>query len=317
MSGWDGAGNFTVPYTFAVDAANGVKIQSARQDTQWATVVAGLMNCQTRDGQNKPTADWNFNGKKLTNLGAPVSATDSARLGDIQANVGEWISETNSFAWVSASQFKITGVDRTSLYTQGRALKVIHNGGGTTSSNMFVASSSFSVDTTVTVGARSNTNQPLVSPITAVSYGVTAANNLSLPVPSAVFGFGSSAGINIASNTLYPLGVIPFLGSWVDTYGELNTTTGNFTPLFPGVYLIFGNVTFIRNGATYTGDGSLRAGSSTSFPITTAGSPNNYTGSITTIAYGSGAFSVVFNSPSFTGGPMQLTGWMFGFVRLR
>src|SRR6266404_7971459 len=83
MAGWNGAGVFTVPYTFVTDATAGIKILASRQDTQWATVVGGLMNCLCKDGQNAATGDINLGTHKIVNLVAGVAATDAANVGQL------------------------------------------------------------------------------------------------------------------------------------------------------------------------------------------------------------------------------------------
>lgn len=68
MAGFDGAGNWTRSYNWVNDATAGIKILASRQDTEWANVTSGFNNTLTRDGQGKPTADIDWNGKSLTNV---------------------------------------------------------------------------------------------------------------------------------------------------------------------------------------------------------------------------------------------------------
>jgi hypothetical protein len=87
MAGWNGAGVFTVPYYFVQDSANGIKILSARQDTQWAAVVGGLMNCLCRDGQNAAVGNINLGNQKIINLANGVNPTDGMAFGQFSGAI--------------------------------------------------------------------------------------------------------------------------------------------------------------------------------------------------------------------------------------
>jgi hypothetical protein len=75
---FDGSGNFTRSMNWAADAAANIKILASRHDTEDNNFAAGLSLVLCRDGQGGPTADINWNGKKITNLAAPVNGTDAA-----------------------------------------------------------------------------------------------------------------------------------------------------------------------------------------------------------------------------------------------
>lgn len=77
MSGWNGSGGFTLPYSWQADAAAGIDITASRMDTQFATISAnGFNNTLTRDGQGSATADLPMNGFKHT------GATIATQTGD-------------------------------------------------------------------------------------------------------------------------------------------------------------------------------------------------------------------------------------------
>lgn len=81
---WNGAGVFTRLYNFVTDAAGSIKILATRQDAEWDNVVAGLNNVLARDGQNSPTADINWGGRKITNIAAGTAGSnDAARMADV------------------------------------------------------------------------------------------------------------------------------------------------------------------------------------------------------------------------------------------
>lgn len=125
MAGWDGAGNFTPQYVFVTDAANGINILASRQDTQWNLYATGLMNCLTRDGQTKPSANTPWNNFKITGLANGTAATDSVAYGQIggaffdAGNSGAAIS----IAWASGNNQKVT-LNANTVITLGDGVNV-------------------------------------------------------------------------------------------------------------------------------------------------------------------------------------------------
>jgi Chaperone of endosialidase len=78
MAGFDSSGNYTRFYSWMADAAAGTKIRADRHDDEDNGFASGLSQCITKTGVSVITADIPFNGKKITNLGAPVNPTDAA-----------------------------------------------------------------------------------------------------------------------------------------------------------------------------------------------------------------------------------------------
>jgi hypothetical protein len=78
---FDGSGNYNRVMDWTNDAAANIKIRADRHDQNDDDIAAALSLTMTRDGQSQPTADLPMNGKKLTNLGAPVNPTDAATKG--------------------------------------------------------------------------------------------------------------------------------------------------------------------------------------------------------------------------------------------
>lgn len=66
---------------------------------------------------------------------------------DGRANTDGWISSSDTYVYVSATSFKITGADRTATFTKGTRIKLTQ----TSAKYFVVTSSSFSTDTTVNV----------------------------------------------------------------------------------------------------------------------------------------------------------------------
>lgn len=77
MSGWNGSGSFTLPYSWEADLAAGIPITASRMDTQFATLsVQGFGNTLTRDGQGQPSANLPMNGYRHTGASPAVADND-------------------------------------------------------------------------------------------------------------------------------------------------------------------------------------------------------------------------------------------------
>lgn len=85
---WNGSGGFDRTQDFTADLAAGLPasiVSADKVDDEFDNFKAGLQNCLTRDGQNSPTTDISWNGKKLTSLAAPASGTDAANKAYVDA----------------------------------------------------------------------------------------------------------------------------------------------------------------------------------------------------------------------------------------
>ena len=83
--GWSGA-TFTLLHDFSAfrDANPGAEyIDADDVDEQFTDIKGGLEALLLRDGSNSPSANIDFNGQLITNLGAPSADTHAARLQDI------------------------------------------------------------------------------------------------------------------------------------------------------------------------------------------------------------------------------------------
>lgn len=97
-------------------------------------------------------------GQFLKTQGASANPTWA----DASATDG-WIADSNTYVYVSASSFKITGTDLTTRFTKGTRIKFTQ----TTAKYFVVVSSSFSTDTTVTVAVNTDytiANAAITSP---------------------------------------------------------------------------------------------------------------------------------------------------------
>lgn len=71
MAGWS-AGVFTRARNWAQDKLNTINPQAALFDQEDDNFAAGLNNCVTKDGLNKPSAAMDWNVQQLKNVGNPL-----------------------------------------------------------------------------------------------------------------------------------------------------------------------------------------------------------------------------------------------------
>lgn len=235
MPGWNGAGVFVLPYSFVAEAAAGVKILASHQDTQWNAIKGGLELCLTRDGQTAPLGDISWNNNKITSLATPTDDDDAATKAYVDSTFGEWAAELASVTWVSTTQFRVNGVDRTARYHAGRRVKVIHNTGLTTTYGT-VISSTFGTDTVVTVVMDSNVS--LQSTVTNVYYGTQSYTHDSYLDPRTALMAYVQTGYSTASSPE----TILFNTASVDSNAEYSTLSGLWTCRYPGNYQIAGQL---------------------------------------------------------------------------
>lgn len=73
---FDGSGTFTLTYNFNTEASS-PPIAIAKLQTEFDGIATGLSNAILRDGTGKPTANIDWNSKKLTNLADATTDTDA------------------------------------------------------------------------------------------------------------------------------------------------------------------------------------------------------------------------------------------------
>jgi len=76
---YDGSGNFSFPTVFV----DGTIISASAMNTMFTNAQQGFNLALTRDGQGKPSADLNWNAKKITNLANGTAASDAATYGQV------------------------------------------------------------------------------------------------------------------------------------------------------------------------------------------------------------------------------------------
>ena len=88
---FNGSGTFSRLYSWAVDAAGGVKIRADRMDSEMNGFATGLSTCITKDGQTTITANLPMSTYKHTNVGSASSRTDYARFDQLQDGKTNWV----------------------------------------------------------------------------------------------------------------------------------------------------------------------------------------------------------------------------------
>jgi hypothetical protein len=83
----NGSGTFTRLYNWTTDKANSVRIRADKFDAEMDGMATALSTALYKDGQQTPTANLPMGGFKLTGLGAPASAADSATKQYVDDNV--------------------------------------------------------------------------------------------------------------------------------------------------------------------------------------------------------------------------------------
>lgn len=168
---------------------------------------------------------------------------DSAR--QMQADIRNWYQDAEWITWgdtttyVASTQFKISGSDVTARYSVGRRVRVVGSSTGTIYGK--ITTSSFSTDTTVTVGfdSGSMSNETLTVSIALIKGGTSAQTIDVTGVKNAADVTGTNAftgsnsfttitntGLNVLdTNASHTLGIVP--GSDLTANRTLTITTGD------------------------------------------------------------------------------------------
>jgi hypothetical protein len=98
---WNGSGTFsrtngtfTGATVWADDRDAGTKITAINHDLHDKDLADGINACLCKNGENKPSANIDWNGKKITNAAAATARTDYARTAEVQ-------DSTTTYAGVS------------------------------------------------------------------------------------------------------------------------------------------------------------------------------------------------------------------------
>lgn len=159
-------------------------------------------------------------------------------LGWPQPFPSEWVQETGTLVYSSATSFKVSGTDVTAIYHAGRRIKTTNTGGTVYST---VTSSSFATDTTINVVNDSGT---LDSGLSAAYYGWLSYNNPSyLDKRSFTSVRLTGDQTSFASSTK--------LATWTveeDKLSEWDAANNRWVAKYPGVYVVLFNMEYSDSG---------------------------------------------------------------------
>ena len=120
----NGTGSYTLPAGNPV--VTGTTISSTWANTTLSDIGTALTNSLAKDGQTTPTANIAMGGFKLTGLGAGSAATDSANLGQIQAQTYALLSSVSGTNTLTANSAPIT-----TAYAAGNTFRFVASGANT------------------------------------------------------------------------------------------------------------------------------------------------------------------------------------------
>lgn len=170
---------------------------------------------------------------------APAQVNNSARAmmadqADWYRNSAEWILRTDTPVYVSATSFKFTGTDLTSIYSVGRRIKLIAPTPGTIYGR--ITASAFVTDTTLTISwdSTSLTNETLTSVAVGIVKNASTGQSLDAENIKRVREFGMPAGAMVSyGSTTAPSG-------WLLCYGQTVSRT-TYADLFAAISTTYGS----------------------------------------------------------------------------
>ncbi|MBM3450505.1 MAG: hypothetical protein FJX78_05925 [Armatimonadetes bacterium] len=159
MSGFDGSGNFTLTNpTFVA----GTTITAASANSNNTDVTGGFNNTLTRDGQGKPSADIDWNAKKITNLANATARSGASAAAQVQDGGFVWGGTTGG----AANAYTISLTPAITAYAAGQRFAAIVHAANTGAATINVNS----------VGVKSITKQ-----------GAAALSSGDMPINSVAF----------------------------------------------------------------------------------------------------------------------------------
>jgi hypothetical protein len=128
----DGSGNFTNPYP---DFVSGTVISSTQVDSNNSDIATALTQSIAVDGQSVVTANLPMATKKFTGLGAGSAATDSANLGQVQAQAYIW----GASAGGAADALTISTSPAITAYAAGQMFRLVASANNTGAATIAVS----------------------------------------------------------------------------------------------------------------------------------------------------------------------------------
>jgi hypothetical protein len=199
----------------------------------------------------------------MTTNSSTKLATQQSIKAYVDARVG-WFPSPDTWVYVSASTFKIVGVDRTATYTKGTRLKFAQ----TTTKYAVVVGSAFSTDTTVTIAVNSDyvvENATITDPF--YSYAIAPAGYPGFfsitPSTSNVTGFSAIAGYTYRYS---------MVGSAIHIYFQIGGTSNSasFSIALPAV--VIASAALINTPIAVQDNGTWQAAAGVAAPNPSAAS---------------------------------------------
>lgn len=116
MGGWSG-GTYSRFRNWVTDKANSINPQAALFDQEDDGFAAGLNNCVTKDGLNKPASAMDWNGQNLTGVNLFTAANVTVTGATLPAN-GLYLQAANTVGFSSNSTLRLK-VDAAGAWTFG------------------------------------------------------------------------------------------------------------------------------------------------------------------------------------------------------
>lgn len=128
-------GVFSRVYSWATDAAAGIKIRADRMDEEMNGFATGLSTCVTKDGQTTITNDLPMAGFKHTGVGNATARTQYASMAQVQDQGGVYVATVGG----TADAITLTPSPAITAYAAGQRFSFIAPGTNTT--NVTIATS--------------------------------------------------------------------------------------------------------------------------------------------------------------------------------
>lgn len=120
----NGSGTYSLPAGNPV--VTGTTISSTTHNNTMSDVATALTNSLAKDGQTTPTANLPMGGFKFTGMGTGSASTDSATLGQIQAQAYIYLNSVSGTDTITASTSPVT-----TSYAAGQTFRFVAAGANT------------------------------------------------------------------------------------------------------------------------------------------------------------------------------------------
>lgn len=172
---YDGSGTYSLTYNFQSEAGS-PPIAISKLDTEFSGIATALSSVILRNGTGKPTADIDWNAKKITNLADATAATDALNRQAADARYAQLGGATFTGALNGTAATFSTTLDVTGAVTFSATLAV--TGNLTVNTNKFTVDAS--TGNTVVAGTINVTGAATLSSTLGVTGAVTLSSTLAV-----------------------------------------------------------------------------------------------------------------------------------------